>query len=276
MPSLMICLLGATLLLLSVGATSPGSRAAPQQLQSQDKSAAQKGQEEVPVIVIPPGKEDAPAEEVFKNIEILKGKPAKRLPGMMIALNGLLGVPCTHCHVKDDWAKEEPPAKLTARKMFHMIGYINDSYFDRGNKVSCWTCHHGSPQPALSAPDELRPKLQAALADNDKYFSKEDRPAGEVYKNIQMPQWKAMPAPRLKFAMAFFTVALNVYCSHCHVSGEWEKDDKPPKQTARKMFAMVNGIGKDYFEGVNKVSCWTCHRGGTKPELMAAQPAPPK
>jgi hypothetical protein len=272
----MVWVLGTTSLLLSLGAGDRVSGAAAQQQQSQEKPPAQKGQEDVPVIVIPPGKEDAPAEEVFKNIEILKGKAAKRLPGMMNALNGLLGVPCAHCHVKDDWAKEEPAAKLTARKMFHMIGDINDSYFDHGNKVSCWTCHHGSPQPAISAPDDLRPKMQAALTDNDKYFSKEDRPAGEVYKNLQVPQWKAMPAPRLKFAMAFFTVALNVDCSYCHVSGEWEKDDKVPKQTARKMFAMVNGIGKDFFEGSNKVSCWTCHHGGTKPELMATQPAPSK
>jgi hypothetical protein len=49
-------------------------------------------------VVIPAGKENLPAEEVFKNIEILKGKPASRLPGMMTALNGLLGVKCAYCH----------------------------------------------------------------------------------------------------------------------------------------------------------------------------------
>jgi hypothetical protein len=95
------------------------------------------------------GHEDEPAEKVFKNIEILKGKNASRLPGMMLALTGLLGVNCTYCHVRDQWDREEKPAKQTARKMFLMIGTINDQFFDRQNKVSCWTCHRGNPHPPI-------------------------------------------------------------------------------------------------------------------------------
>src|SRR5262245_36213323 len=38
------------------------------------------------------GRENEPAEKVFKNIEVLRGKNASRLPGMMAALTGLLGV----------------------------------------------------------------------------------------------------------------------------------------------------------------------------------------
>jgi len=95
------------------------------------------------------GHEDELAEKVFKNIEILKGKKASRLPGMMAALTGLLGVNCTHCHVKDKWESEEKPTKQTARKMFRMIGGINDDYFEGQNKVSCWTCHRGNPHPPI-------------------------------------------------------------------------------------------------------------------------------
>lgn len=95
------------------------------------------------------GREDEPAEKVFKNIEILKGKKASRLPGMMSALTGLLGVNCTYCHVKDKWDSEEKPTKQTARKMFRMIGAINDDHFEGQNKVSCWTCHRGNPHPPI-------------------------------------------------------------------------------------------------------------------------------
>jgi len=95
------------------------------------------------------GHEDDLAEKVFKNIEILKGKKASRLPGMMAALTGLLGVNCTYCHVKDKWDSEEKPTKQTARKMFRMIGGINDNYFEGQNKVSCWTCHRGNPHPPI-------------------------------------------------------------------------------------------------------------------------------
>lgn len=95
------------------------------------------------------GREDEPAEQVFKNIEILKGKKAGRLPAMMSALTGLLGVNCTHCHVKGQWDSEEKPTKQTARKMFRMVGGINKDYFDGKNAVSCWTCHRGNPRPPI-------------------------------------------------------------------------------------------------------------------------------
>jgi hypothetical protein len=95
------------------------------------------------------GREDEPAEKVFKNIEILKGKKASRLPGMMSALTGLLGVNCTYCHVNGQWDSEEKPTKQTARKMFRMVGGINKDYFEGKNAVSCWTCHRGNPHPPL-------------------------------------------------------------------------------------------------------------------------------
>ena len=36
-------------------------------------------------------------------------------------------------------------------------------------------------------------------------------------------------------AMKAFTHDLGVKCSFCHVEGAFDKDDKPEKQTARKM-----------------------------------------
>lgn len=101
-------------------------------------------------IQIPPGKENMPAEQVFKNIEILKGKPASRLPVMMKALNGQIGVKCTHCHVAGTWEREEPEAKRTARRMFKIID-VSQKYFDGKNEVTCWTCHHGVPKPSAGA-----------------------------------------------------------------------------------------------------------------------------
>jgi hypothetical protein len=95
------------------------------------------------------GREDEPAEKVFRNVEILKGKKAARLPGMMMALTGLLGVNCTYCHVNEKWDSEEKPAKQITRKMFKMIGGINNEYFDGKNAVSCWTCHRVNPHPPI-------------------------------------------------------------------------------------------------------------------------------
>jgi len=88
--------------------------------------------------------------------------------------------------------------------------------------------------------------------------------AEQVYKNIQC--FKGAPAPRVMEAMKAFKEALGVKCSFCHVEGAFDKDDKPEKQTARKMIAMAHGINKDNFGGEHKVSCWTCHRGSPEPE----------
>src|SRR5262245_43875352 len=95
------------------------------------------------------GREDEPAEKVFQNIEILKGKPASRLPGMMSALTGLLGVSCNYCHIPNHWDSEDKPAKQVARLHFKLIGQVNDDYFKGENKVSCWTCHRGEPKAPL-------------------------------------------------------------------------------------------------------------------------------
>jgi len=97
------------------------------------------------------GHEDEPAETFFKNIEILRGKKASRLPGMMSALTGLLGVDCSYCHIKNAWDREDKPTKQTARKMFRMIAAINKDNFEGKNAVSCWTCHRGNPHPPIQA-----------------------------------------------------------------------------------------------------------------------------
>src|SRR5579859_2972798 len=58
------------------------------------------------------GREDQPAEDVFKNIKILTGVPAgKLLRIMQIGYSRSLGVSCVHCHVPDQWEKDDKPAK---------------------------------------------------------------------------------------------------------------------------------------------------------------------
>jgi len=113
-----------------------------------------------------------------------------------------------------------------------------------------------------------------ALADLRKAIAgQESKPAGEVFKNIQM--LKTMPAGRLLAVMERgFARSLGVTCTHCHVAGAWEKEDKPTKQIAREMWAMVSVINSDQLKNIKNlkgpnsiVNCTTCHRGQTKPAL---------
>ena len=87
--------------------------------------------------------------------------------------------------------------------------------------------------------------------------------AEEQYKNIQV--LKGIPADQLIPAMQFIATSLGVGCEFCHVEGAFDKDDKKPKVTARKMMTMMFAINKDNFEGHREVTCYSCHRGSTDP-----------
>jgi hypothetical protein len=222
-------------------------------------------------ILIPQGNESLPAEQVFHNIEILKGKPAARLPGMMKGLNRLLGVQCTHCHVAGAWDKEELAPKRTAREMFKMLGNISEKYFDDENKVSCWTCHGGNPKPSngateISAGLAKLPKERQQLIDSINPGPDKVMPAGQAFQNIQV--FNDTPGARIAPIMAAFTVALNVGCAHCHVADQYDDDDKPAKQRTGEMVHMVENINRQFFHDQPKVGCWTCHRGAVKPEII--------
>ena len=87
--------------------------------------------------------------------------------------------------------------------------------------------------------------------------------AEEQFKNIQV--LKGIPADQLIPGMQFITASLGVGCEFCHVEGAFEKDDKKPKQTARKMMEMMFAINKDNFGGHREVTCNSCHRGSIEP-----------
>jgi hypothetical protein len=72
--------------------------------------------------------------------------------------------------------------------------------------------------------------------------------------------------------MGMFTEALGVECTHCHVGADFEKDDKPAKQTARKMLMMTGSIAREIYKGNSPVNCYTCHRGQKEPVAFPPQP----
>src|SRR5437588_9404009 len=92
--------------------------------------------------------------------------------------------------------------------------------------------------------------------------------AEEQFKNIQT--LKGVPADQLIPSMQFISASLGVECDFCHVQGAFEKDDKKPKQTARKMMEMMFAINKDNFEGHRAVTCYSCHRGNAAPQAIPA------
>ncbi|MGD9630279.1 MAG: c-type cytochrome [Pyrinomonadaceae bacterium] len=111
---------------------------------------------------------------------------------------------------------------------------------------------------------------------------RERESASSVFKNIQTPELKDRPAAQLLAIMEMgYARSLGVNCTHCHVPQKWESEDKPQKQIAREMSAMVSTINGDLLSKIKNlkgtpptINCTTCHRGEIKPALNL--PVPPK
>jgi hypothetical protein len=86
---------------------------------------------------------------------------------------------------------------------------------------------------------------------------------------------RGMPAPKnLKIlkpeevfpTMQGFVKGTGLSCMGCHTQGDFASDDMATKVTARKMLEMVRGINANTFNGEQKVTCYTCHRGEETPK----------
>ena len=98
------------------------------------------------------------AEDVFKNVQVLKGIPVDEFMDTMGMFSAALSLNCIDCHVAesvDKWEKfaDETPLKRTARTMLLMVNAINKEHFKGVRSVSCYTCHRG----------DLRPKVVPSL-----------------------------------------------------------------------------------------------------------------
>ena len=123
------------------------------------------------------GQEGRPAEDVYKNIRVLKGTPANQVLESMHFIKAALGVECEHCHVPMHLDLDEKPAKLKARAMYQMVQKINAENFGGRQLVTCYTCHkgHTTPEdlplmPITVVPPE--PETKAALPTVDQILTK--------------------------------------------------------------------------------------------------------
>jgi hypothetical protein len=99
------------------------------------------------------------AEDVFKNVQILKGIPVDEFMDTMGMFANSLSFNCVDCHTLQsvgtwDHFADDTPLKQTTRKMINMVNAINKDNFSGVRAVTCYTCHHG----------DLRPKVVPNLA----------------------------------------------------------------------------------------------------------------
>jgi hypothetical protein len=93
-----------------------------------------------------------PAEEVYKNIQALKGTPSDQLGAAMQFISASLGVDCAFCHNTDKYESDEKRAKQTARQMISMTLDINKASFNGRLQITCYSCHRGNQRPVNMPP----------------------------------------------------------------------------------------------------------------------------
>ena len=96
------------------------------------------------------------SESAFKNVTVLKGIPVDEFMGTMGLFAAALSFCCKDCHTGAGTAnpkwEDDPPRKITARRMIQMVSNINRDNFNGRQVVTCWTCHRGSTSPAITPP----------------------------------------------------------------------------------------------------------------------------
>ncbi|HJQ21905.1 MAG TPA: photosynthetic reaction center cytochrome c subunit family protein [Gemmatimonadaceae bacterium] len=108
--------------------------------------------------------------------------------------------------------------------------------------------------------------------------------AGEHRPKLEVLQ--SLPESQLFPLMNLVATSLGVRCDYCHVQANpdlsktpsntggwvWASDDKLPKRRAREMMKMVVDLNTTRFHGEAKVTCFTCHRGSTRPARLPVLP----
>lgn len=91
-------------------------------------------------------------------VKVLTGLLAPAFQEEMNHMVQALGVTCNSCHVRGNFASDDNPRKITARRMLEMTKALNKQFFPDHKpksgesvlgRVTCYTCHQGEATPKL-------------------------------------------------------------------------------------------------------------------------------
>jgi photosynthetic reaction center cytochrome c subunit len=102
----------------------------------------------------PPSDKPLMSDQVFKNVQVLKGIPVNEFMDTMGFFAASLGLNCVFCHTDEsleDWSHfaDDVPRKKIARGMIAMVNNLNKNNFGGRRVVTCYTCHHGNERPKV-------------------------------------------------------------------------------------------------------------------------------
>ena len=94
------------------------------------------------------------ADDLFKNVQVLKGLTVDEFMDTMGMISAALGLNCLDCHTSDadkSWERfgADTTMKQTSRKMIQMVNALNKDNFKGVRSVTCYTCHRGDLKPKI-------------------------------------------------------------------------------------------------------------------------------
>jgi Photosynthetic reaction centre cytochrome C subunit len=135
-----------------------------------------------------------------------------------------------------------------------------------------------APPPRLHATSDHAREVNGRYVKQllERIAGREQDPARNVFKNIQLPWFKNVPAGVFIDIMnEGYSRALGVACTHCHNVEDFAGDEKREKRAAREMAIMHKMINEQLAKMQNVqgkpderfINCATCHRGEIDPRL---------
>ncbi len=184
------------------------------------------------------------AEEVFKNVQVLKGIPVDQFMDTMGFFSASLALNCTSCHGVEsasDAARfaDDPPLKKTARRMILMVRAINKDNFGGAGMVTCYSCHRGGDRPKITPsladqygippepdPNEFEVPAQTAGAPSaDQVFEKYMQALGGLQQLAKVSSfagkgtYEGYDTDREKFPVEVFAKAPDQRATIVHIRG---------------------------------------------------------
>jgi hypothetical protein len=203
---------------------------------------AQSGTEEKPLM----------AEQVFKNVQVLKGIPVNQFMDTMGFFAASLGLNCVFCHVPEsleNWDKfaEDVPRKRTARLMITMVNNINKTNFGGRRVLTCYSCHRGGERPKVVP--SLAEQYAVATEDPNEVEIVPNAPAGLSADQILDKYIQAAGgAQHLAGLTSFFAKGAYEGYDTYHVKVPLEVYAQAPRQLAEIVHTQ-NGDNVTVFDG---------------------------
>lgn len=192
------------------------------------------------------------SQDVFKNVQILKGIPVNEFMNTMGFFSAALGLNCTGCHVAEslenlDKFAEDVPRKRMARQMIMMVQSMNKTSFGGRRALSCYTCHRGSPAPEVIP--SLTEQYEVPPEDPDRVEIVPDAPSEPTADRILDNYIQALGGPqRLSGLTSYIAKGTAEGYDTYHVPVPLEIYAKAPNQRTMVYHAQ-NGDYTTVFDG---------------------------